>query len=454
MKIGIIGGSGVVGKELLNILIANKYYDLKICASEASIGKHLSFYVDETHVSFEFEKLEESFFDGLDVSFFCTDNDVSKEWVPIALKYNVYVIDNSSYFRMEKSVPLIIPEINGQLVSSSKLIANPNCCTAILCMVLHPLAKVNTIKRVDISTYQAVSGAGKLGTEELELQCMQFAHEKNIEKECELLKKYPSSSLYEHPNKNPIKIQNHTGIFKSQIFDNCFSHNTMIDPKTGYNAEELKIINETKKIMNYDIDVSATCIRVPIMRAHSESVKIVFSKETSEHEIRKVLSKCDGIKVVDNREENKFPEPILATHENDILVGRIRKDYSDDTNTVFHMFICGDQLLKGAALNAYQIFKKYEDYLKLHETIQILENKIKFVNQYVKEYDSIFEFLMEKEKMMFWFDNNMYMKINESYDYLMDMKLCDFSSAGVERFKKLYENNIKKMKELYDECYI
>lgn len=365
MKIGIIGGSGVVGKELLNILISNKYYDLKICASEASIGKRLFFDADDIPVSFVFEKLEESFFVGLDVSFFCTDNHLSKEWVPIALKYNVYVIDNSSYFRMEESVPLIIPEINGHLVSSSKLIANPNCCTAILCMVLYPLTKINTIKRVDISTYQAVSGAGKLGTEELELQCIQFAHEKNIEKECELLKK--CSPLYEHIIKKPIKIENHTGIFKSQIFDNCFSHNTAIDPITGYNAEELKIINETKKIMNYNIEVSATCIRVPIMRAHSESVKIIFSEETSEDEIRKVLHKCEGIKVIDNRDENKFPEPVLATYENDILVGRIRKDYYDDTNTVFHMFICGDQLLKGAALNAYQIFKKYEDYLKLDE---------------------------------------------------------------------------------------
>lgn len=444
MKIGIIGASGVVGKELLNILLANEYYDLKICASEASIGKYLLFDINDTPASFVFEKLEESFFVGLDVSFFCTDNDLSKEWIPIALKYNVYVIDNSSHFRMEESVPLIIPEINGHLVSSSKLIANPNCCTSILCMVLHPLTKVNTIKRIDISTYQAVSGAGKLGTEELELQCMQFAHEKNIEKECELLKKCISSPPYEHASKKPIKIQNHTGIFKSQIFDNCFSHNTMIDPKTGYNAEELKIINETKKIMNYDIEVSATCIRVPIMRAHSESVKIVFTNKTSEDEIRKILNKSDGIKVVDNRDENKFPEPVLATHENDILVGRIRKDYYDDTNTVFHMFICGDQLLKGAALNAYQIFKKYEDYLKLRETIQILENKIKFIKQYVKEYNSIFDFLTNKEKMILWFDNNMYMKINESYDYLMDMKLCDFSSAGIKRLEQVHKNNIMK----------
>lgn len=363
MKIGIIGASGVVGKELINILIANKYHDLKICASEASIGKYLLFDINDTHSSFVFEKLEESFFVGLDVSFFCTDNDLSKEWVPIALKYNERVIDNSSYFRMDESVPLIIPEINGQLVSSSKLIANPNCCTSILCMVLYPLTKVNTIKRVDISTYQAVSGAGKLGTEELELQCMQFAHEKNIEKECELLKKCPSLPSYEYSSKKPIKIQNHTGIFKSQIFDNCFSHNTMIDPTTGYNAEELKIINETKKIMNYDIEVSATCIRVPITRAHSESVKIVFDKEITEYEIRNILSKCEGIRIIDNREENKFPEPALATHENDILVGRIRKDYYDITNTVFHMFICGDQLLKGASLNAYQIFKKYEDFV-------------------------------------------------------------------------------------------
>lgn len=312
MKIGIVGASGVVGKELLDILLADGYYDLKLCAGKAIIGKKLLFDIDDTPISFVFKKLEESFFDELDVAFFCTDNDLSKEWIPIALKHNVYVIDNSSYFRMDESVPLIIPEINGQLVGTSKLITNPNCCTAILCMILHPLTELSSIKRVDVLTYQ------------------EFGE---------------------------------SGVFTSEIYDKFFPHNTSIDPKTGYNGEELKIIKETQKIMGHDIKVSATYIRLPTVRGHSESIKIVFTEPTSEDEIRTVLGGCNGIKVFDDdREENKFPDRGLVIHKNDILVGRIRKDYHDETNTVFHMFICSNQLSKGA-LNAYQIFRRYENYL-------------------------------------------------------------------------------------------
>ena len=335
MYIGIVGASGVVGKELLNILVSNEYTTIKICASDSSIDKII---IPEMgcDMVFKFEKLEKDFFSDLDVVFFCADNEISKQWVPIALDNDVFVIDNSSHFRLDNDVHLVIPEINGKHVATSKIIANPNCCTAILCTVLYPLTKFNKIKRIDVSTYQAVSGAGKLGTEELELQCKQF-----VEKQ---------------------EIKNNTDVFKSQIFNNCFSHNTTIDPATGYCGEELKIINETKKILGYDVDISATCIRVPIMRAHSESVKIVFEEPTSEEIIKKILNDAKGVKILDDRENNVFPEPLFATHKSDVFVGRIRKDYSDSTNTVFHMFICGDQLLKGAALNAYQIFKEYEEF--------------------------------------------------------------------------------------------
>lgn len=357
MSIGIIGASGVVGFELVELLLKNGYTKFKLCASDASIGKIFWSYIfkkdidpilSETELHYDtehsrdchiFHKLDKSFFEGLTVAFFCTDNDVSREWVPIAKKHCVFVIDSSSEFRMNPDFHLIIPEINGDLVKESQIVCSPNCCASILAMVLHPLMETNHIVRIDVSTYQAVSGAGKLGPIELKMQSEQFA--------------------------NDDSITNNTGIFKSQIFNNCFSHNSSIDDKNGYNGEELKIINETKKILDCDIDISATCIRVPIVRAHSMTVKIVFKNKSSEEDIRSILTVSPGIVVIDDRKNNVFPEPKIATMKNDIFVGRIRRDYSDKSDTVFHMFICGDQLLKGASLNAFQIFKCFEKYNSL-----------------------------------------------------------------------------------------
>jgi aspartate-semialdehyde dehydrogenase len=322
MKIGIVGATGMVGFELIKILLNNGYSDLQLCASDTSIDTNL--------YGYKLLKLDDIFFDLVHITFFCTENDISKKWIPVALSKNNYVIDNSSEFRMDKDVPLIVPEINSYLLNkTSKLIANPNCTAAILCMTLHPLLGLSKIKRVDVSTYQAVSGAGKAGMDELDKQMKQY-----VEKDAVTSK-----------------------IFNSQIVNNCFSHNSSIDKESGYNGEELKIINETQKILNnYDMEISATCVRIPVMRAHCESVKIVFENSVIDDDIRKVLSSFEGITIIDDREHNIFPEPILCSGKTNVFVGRIRKDYYDKENKIYHMFICGDQLMKGAAYNAYQIF--------------------------------------------------------------------------------------------------
>jgi aspartate-semialdehyde dehydrogenase len=331
MQIGIVGATGIVGSELLKLLVAYELTDIRVCASDASINKNICY----DKYEYTLQKLDREFFLDLDVVFFCAENDISAKWIKYVLEDDtftkMYIIDNSSEFRMNDDIPLIVPEINYSQISSNKLIANPNCTAAMLCMVLYPLLKLSTIKRVDVSTYQAVSGAGKGGIAELETQMEQYV-------KCEDIVK---------------------STFKSQILNNCFSHNSSIDMETGYNGEEIKIIKETLKIlqpMSKDMEISATCVRVPVMRAHCESIKVVFENEVTEEDIRKVLSESNGVTIIDDRVNNIFPEPLFVSGKTDVFVGRIRKDYFDNKKTL-HLFICGDQLLKGAAYNAFQIFK-------------------------------------------------------------------------------------------------
>lgn len=343
MRIGIIGATGIVGNKLLNIFYdhgycSKKYTSFKLAASDNSAGSN----VHIKEFTYELIKVSEDFFDSLDVVFFCADNETSIKWVPIAQLKGAFVIDNSSAFRMYENVPLVIPEINGHLIESSNgVIANPNCCTALLCMILYPLLSLSEIVSVDVSTYQAVSGAGNAGIAELTSQMKSFVHCKEI---------IPRT-------------------FPSQICANCFSHNTKIDSDTGYNDEELKIASETPKILNRpNIDVSATCVRIPVFTSHSESVKIVFATKVNESDIRKVLENFNGVTVMDDRENNKFPEPLIASNNTNVFVGRIRKRLNDETGKVYNMFICGDQLLKGASYNAFQIFKEFEKLYLLHSS--------------------------------------------------------------------------------------
>lgn len=339
ISIGIVGASGLVGQIIFDLLFNDKYYNLKICGSdklalnnEFIMKYYYSTDEDDKVYHFKYIKLDETFFDDLKVVFFCATNDITEYWWKYALEKNIHIIDSSSFLRMKPEIPLIVPEINGYLIKDSQIYASPNCSTTLLCMVIFPLLKLSNIKRLDVSTYQAVSGAGKKAIDELKKEMIDYTKEKSIVKKSD-------------------------DVFKSQIVNNCFSHDSSIDLETGYNGEELKIINETKKILNnFDMKISATCVRIPVIRSHCLSVKIKFIKPVLIDDIFTVLSEMSGVTIIDDRTLNKFPEPIDASEKSNVLVGRIRKDYDDDTNRIYHLFICGDQLLKGAAYNAYQIF--------------------------------------------------------------------------------------------------
>lgn len=325
MNIGVVGATGLVGINVLELLTIDELKTTKVCASNRSSGKKLKI----KDVELTLEILSEDFFKELKFVFFCATAEIAKKWAQIATKEGCTVIDNSSEFRM--SNPLIVPELNIKEAALGDIIANPNCSTIILCMVLGPLSKLAPFERIDVSTYQAVSGAGKAGLAEL---CDQVT----------------SSVIGISSPKNKC--------FKSKIYNNCFSHDSDIGG-SGYNGEELKMINETAKILDIDCDISATCIRIPVERAHCESVTIKFRKPVKESDIRKALESAENVIVEDNREENKFPEPLKVSGQHKIMVGRIRRDYHNDSGKVYHMFISGDQILKGASYNAWQIYKHF-----------------------------------------------------------------------------------------------
>ena len=324
MNIGLIGCSGLVGIEFINLLEKNhlniKYDNITLFASNRSANKEILFDKNVMKIS----KLDENSFDKLDVAIFCATSEVSKNFIPIAIKNNCICIDNSSYFRLSPEVPLVIPEINSELIKDKMVIANPNCSTILLCMVLNPLLKLGSIIKTNVCTYQCVSGAGKNGYIEFHQQLQSL-------------------------NKNSPNME--TNVFKRQYIMNCFSHNSDIDLDSGYNDEEIKMIKETKKIL--DIDINVTCVRIPVIRSHCEAVSIEFDKIIKLEEIRNYLNLSDGIVIQDDRINNKFPEPLNTQNKFDIQVGRIRYDLTNPK--IVNLFLSGDQLLKGAALNAYQI---------------------------------------------------------------------------------------------------
>src|SRR5262245_38208220 len=300
---------------------------LKAFASERSVGKKMAFRDGEV----ELGALTEDSFNGVDVALFASETDISKKFVPIAAKAGAYAIDNSSAFRMDASVPLGVPEVNGDLVKpSQKIYANPNCVAAIMVMALWPLHKAGKLKRVIASTYQSASGAGRPAMDELE----------------EATRAYLKGETY------VPKVLPHPYAF------NLFSHNTAIGDD-GYNGEKQKVVKELRKIMGLpELRVGVTCVRVPVLRAHSMAITAEFSDKVSVDAARAILSKAPGVKVVDDRARNHFPMPVESSGQNDVLVGRIREDVSDPTGHTLALFISGDQLLKGAALNAVQIAER------------------------------------------------------------------------------------------------
>jgi aspartate-semialdehyde dehydrogenase len=326
-RVAIAGATGAVGVEFLRLLEERKFpmSSLRLLASARSAGKKMTFAGREIEV----EELTERSFKDVDIAFFSAGGSISKTFGPIAAKAGAVVVDNSSAFRMDPLVPLVIPEINPEACATHRgILANPNCSTIIAITPLWPIHKVNPIRRLIASTYQAASGAGAAAMEELE----------------ESTRAYLEGRPYEN------KILPHPYAF------NLFSHNTKIDPVTGYNEEETKMVKETKKIFgDQDIRISATCVRVPVLRAHSEALTIECQRPITPAEVSALLANAPGVKIVDDPEKNYFPMPKDASGKDDILVGRIRQDASDPSGKSIVMFVAGDQLLKGAALNAVQI---------------------------------------------------------------------------------------------------
>jgi aspartate-semialdehyde dehydrogenase len=325
--VAIAGVTGAVGAEFIATMDRRGFpvRKLKALASARSAGKTLSFR-GETIV---IEELTERSFEGVDIALFSAGGNTSRKFSPSAVKAGAVVIDNSSAFRMDPNVPLVIPEINGNRIREHKgIIAVPNCSAITALMPLWPIHKVNRIKRVIISTYQAASGGGAAAMQELVESTRASLNGQSF-----------APTALPHP-----------------YAFNLFSHNTPIDPETGYNEEESKVIKETRKIFEDErIAVGVTCVRVPVLRAHSEAITFECENPISENDVRAILSRAPGVRIVDDRVRNYFPMPIDASGQDDVLVGRIRRDLSDASGRSIAMFVSADQLLKGAALNAIQI---------------------------------------------------------------------------------------------------
>lgn len=324
LHLALVGATGAVGVEILRVLERRQFpvASIKLLASSRSAGKTLEFQGRAVPV----EAVCAEAFRGVQLAFFSAGASRSREFIPPALEAGACVVDNSSAFRMDPKVPLVVPEVNpGDLCSGSRLIANPNCCAAILATAIWPIHQAAGIRKIVVSTYQSASGAGAQAMQELEDQVR--AHVAGL----------------------PIQPK----VFPHPIAFNLFSHNTKI-ADNGYNEEENKLIEEIRKIFHLpDLAIVPTCIRVPVLRAHSEAVVLELERPLPPDEARALLARAPGIKLVDDPAANHFPMPIEATGDLDVHVGRIRRDPSSAHGLA--LFISGDQLLKGAAWNAVQI---------------------------------------------------------------------------------------------------
>ncbi len=327
--LAIAGVTGAVGQEFLSILEERNFpFDtLKMLASSRSKGKKITFKGKEYTV----EELTKDSFAGIDIALFSAGGGRSKEFGPAAAQAGAVVVDNSSAFRMDPEVPLVIPEINPEKIKEHKgIIANPNCSTIIGIVPVWPLHQFNAVKRMIVSTYQAASGAGAAAMAELETQSREILDGKE-----------PTCNAFPY-----------------QIAFNCFNHNSALGPD-GYNEEETKMVKETRKIFDCpEIGISTTCVRIPVMRAHCESINLEFTEPMTPEKVRELLASAPGVTVMDDRENNRFPMPIDASGKDDVLVGRIRQDESLPDGRGINLWVAGDQLRKGAALNAVQIAEK------------------------------------------------------------------------------------------------
>ena len=325
--IAIVGATGAVGVELLGCLERRGFpaRQVRLLASARSAGRPMAFRGGEITV----EELTDESFTGVDIAFFSAGATISRRFAPIARAAGARVIDNSSAFRMDEAVPLVVPEANGALLEADPpLVANPNCVAAIATVALAPIHRRWSIRRLHMATYQAASGAGAAAVQEL------------------------MDGTRAALDGQPFEPQ----VMPHPFAFNIFSHNADIDPGTGYNGEELKVVAETRRILGLPaLPIGVTCIRVPILRAHGIALSIRFEDYVTPEQVRAALDGAPGLRLVDDRAANHFPMPSEATGADEVLVGRIRTDLGDPSGRTIAMFVVGDQLLKGAALNAVQI---------------------------------------------------------------------------------------------------
>lgn len=329
-NVAILGATGAVGTEFLKLIEERNFpfAELRLLASARSAGKEIEF-MGKTYTVQEATK---DSFEGIDIALFAGGS-ISKEFAPYAVKAGAVVIDNSSTFRMDPEVPLVVPEVNPEDILKHKgIIANPNCSTIIMVMALKPLYDLARIKRIVVSTYQAVSGAGKEGIDELTDQCKAFSEGKEM-----VAKILPSASLEKH---YPIAFNL---IPQIDVFlDNLYS------------KEEMKMVNETKKIFHDEkMGITATTVRVPVYRSHSESVNIEFEHDLELADMIEVIKSFPGLQLMDDPQNQVYPMPLYTSEKDDCYVGRLRRDESNP-NT-FNLWVVGDQIRKGAALNTLQI---------------------------------------------------------------------------------------------------
>lgn len=324
--IAIVGATGAVGVELIGCLErrALPVGTLRLLASPRSAGQTLPFRGRRIRV----EALGEDSFEGVDIAFFSAGATVSRKFAPLAVAAGAQVVDNSSAFRMDPNVPLVVPEANAQALNGHALIANPNCVAAIATVALAPLCQRWSLRRLNLVTYQSASGGGAAMMQEL--------------------REATGAALAGEAHQP--KVVQHPYAF------NLFSHNAEIDPETGYNGEELKVIAETRRILGQPkLPIGVTCVRVPVLRAHSIAISVRFEQFVSPDMVRSALQGAPGLRLVDDQAANHFPMPSEATGADEVLVGRIRTDLGDPSGRSIALFVSGDQLLKGAALNAVQI---------------------------------------------------------------------------------------------------
>lgn len=323
-RVAILGATGAVGAELLQLLEERNFpiSQLKLLASEHSAGQKIKF-CDRL---LEVEALSERSFDDMDLVLASAGGGVSKTWAPKAVAAGAVVIDNSSAFRMDSDVPLVVPEVNPEAAFNHQgIIANPNCTTILMSVAIWPLHQVQPIRRIIAATYQSASGAGARAMEELKVQSQAVLDQKT-----------PPTNCFPYP-----------------LAFNLFPHNSALE-KSGYCAEELKMVYETRKIFGLStLRISATCVRVPVLRAHSEVLNLEFEQPFEVKKARQILENAPGVKLVEDWERNYFPMPIEASGKDEVLVGRIRQDLSHDCG--LELWLSGDQIRKGAALNAVQI---------------------------------------------------------------------------------------------------